>query len=61
VNATLTARKSGNFTRPSVTIGNNLLLSTDLKIANGDASNSLPLSGTIIGNGALIQPPQQAA
>jgi autotransporter-associated beta strand protein len=53
VNATLSASQSGNFTRPSVTITNNLLLSTDLKINNGSASQSLTLSGTISGNGAL--------
>ena len=53
VNATLTAGQSGNFTRPTVTMSNNLLLSTDLKLVNGSASNSLTLSGTISGNGAL--------
>ena len=51
--ATLTTSPTGTFTRPTITVGNNLLLSTDLKISNGSASNTLTLSGTISGNGAL--------
>ena len=51
--ATLTTSPTGTSTRPTITVGNNLLLSTDLKISNGSASNTLTLSGTISGNGAL--------
>ena len=52
-NAVLTTAPTGTFTRPTITVGNNLLLSTDLRISNGSASNTLTLSGTISGSGAL--------